>query len=490
MKSREHHVTAPEDRVPVAQKIAYGMGGVVTIMALNAVQILTGLVYVAGLGVSAIWIGWAQAFPRLWDAVIDPFIGNVSDNSRSRFGRRIPFLVIGGVLIGAAFALLWMVPREWSKTAMFGYFVVASLLFYTVVPLFAIPWGALGMEMSADYHERTKVFAYASFIGNVFAISTGYIYWLANLKIFGGDPVVGVKWVGLGMGVVLMGVALWCAFVCREGKLKQASTQQRVPIVQSFKDTYRNRTFLRLVAAFVLLIVAFQLVMGFSNFITIFYLYAGNTARASSLMAINGALWSVIALAGAFLMTWLSRRLGKRIAVLIGFGLIIGGNLTKIVCYDPHYPYLTMIPTAAISLGMVICFSLVNAMIADVCDEDELATGMRREGIYFAVYNWWWKVAMSIATVLSGYLLRLTGFIEGAPTESAATMFWVRAWEIGLPPLLCLVGAALLVKYPLTEQRAYEVKRLLDLRKTSGAAVTPGGLPGTGGATTLTDPAL
>ncbi len=472
----------------MAQKIAYGMGGVVTIVALNSVQILTGLVYIAGLGVSAIWIGWAQAFPRLWDAFIDPFIGNVSDNSRSRFGRRIPFLVIGGVLVGTAFALLWMVPRDWDKTAMFAYFVVASILFYTVVPVFAIPWGALGMEMSADYHERTKVFAYASFIGNVFAISTGYVYWLANLKVFGGDPVVGVKWVGLGLGVLLTAGALWCAFVCREGKLKQASTQPRVPIVKSFKATYRNRTFLRLVAAFVLLIVAFQLVMGFSNFITIFYLYGGNTARASTLMAINGALWSIIALAGAFLMTWLSRHFGKRIAVLIGFAFIIGGNLTKILCYNSHYPYLTMIPTAAISLGMVVCFSLVNAMIADVCDEDELATGFRREGIYFAVYNWWWKVAMSIATVLSGYLLRLTGFVEGAPTESDTTMFWVRAWEIGLPPLLCLAGAALLLRYPLTEQRAYEVKRLLELRKACGGGVE--GSPTTGGGTAIADPNL
>ena len=77
-----------------------------------------------------------------------------------------------------------------------------------------------------------------------------------------------------------------------------------------------------------------------------------------------------------------------------------------------------MFPTVCLSLGMVFAFSLVNAMIADICDEDELVTGIRREGIYFAVYNWWWKVAVSVATIISGYLQRYTGFVEGAKTQS------------------------------------------------------------------------
>lgn len=465
MSSHQHHATAPEDRIPVSQKIAYGMGAVVTIVAVNSVVQLTNLVYIVGLGVSAIWIGWASAFPRLWDAVIDPFLGNMSDNSRSRFGRRIPFLVIGGLLIGIAFALLWMVPRDWSKEWMFAYFVVTSLFFYTVVPIYAIPHGALGMEMTSDYHEKTNLFAYASFIGNVGALTLPWVYYLANRPFFGGDTVNGIKWVCLGMAVILTGAAMWCALACREGKLHQARAQARVPIVESFKTTYRNGTFVRLVTAFVLLIVAFQLVMGFNNYITIFYLFGGDTKAASSIMAYNGTLWAVTGLAGAFPMAWLSKHYGKRFTVIFALLLIIGGNLTKIICYNPAHPFLTMIPTVCLSLGMVIGFSLVNAMIADICDEDELASGIRREGIYFAVYNWWWKVAVSIATVLSGYLQRLTGFVEGAHTQSDATLFWLRAWEIGLPPTLCLVSVWLLFKYPLTEARAYEIKDLLKARQ-------------------------
>jgi len=468
--------TATADRVPRSQKIAYGLGAVVTIVAVNSVVQLTSLVYIVGLGISAIWIGYAQAFPRLWDAFVDPFLGNMSDNCRSRWGRRIPFLVVGGVLIGIAFWLLWAVPRDGSKEGMFAYFVVASFFFYTVVPIYAIPHGALGLEMTDDYHEKTSIFAYASFTGNIGALTLPWVYFLANRPLFGGDTVAGIKWVCLGMSVILTAAAMTCALVCKEGRLRQASMQARVPIVESFKATYRNGTFVRLVTAFVLLIVAFQLVMGFSNYIQIFYLFGGNTDAASQLMAHNGTLWAAIGIGGIFPMTWLSQRFGKRIAVLVGFALIIGGNLAKIVCYSRPFPYLTMIPTACLSLGMVICFSLVNAMIADICDEDELATGIRREGIYFAVYNWWWKVAVSIATVISGYLQRLIGFVEGAATQSDATLFWLRAWEIGLPPALCLVSVALLLKYPLTEARAYEIKALLEQRKippAPSAALSP-----------------
>ncbi len=469
MAKPQQRTTAAADRIPVTQKIAYGMGGVVTIVAVNSVGQLTSLVYVVGLGISAIWIGYAQALPRLWDAFVDPFMGNLSDNSRSRFGRRIPFLVVGGVLIGISFSLLWTVPRDWSQPAMFGYFVVASLFFYTVVPIYSIPHGALGLEMTDDYHEKTSLFAYYSFIGNVGAFTLPWIYYLANRPVFGGDSVAGIKWVCVGMSVILTVSALVCAAVCKEGKLKQTRTQEKIPVWESFKITYRNPVFIKLVVAYVLLIVGFQLVMGFSNFVSIFYIFNGDKDPASTLMAQNGTLWAAIGIAGVMPMAWLSRRFGKRFTVLFSFGIIILGNLSKIVCYDRAHPWLTFIPTICLSLGMVFCFSLVNSMISDICDEDEYATGIRREGIYFAVYNWWWKVAVSIASVASGYLLRLTGFTESMATQTEATMFWIRFWEIGLPPILCLVSVVLLFQYPLTEDRAYQIKALLAERKAKAA---------------------
>ena len=471
MPAKRRHVTAAADRLPLSQMVAYGMGAVVANVAVNSLVQLSSLVYVVGLGVSAVWIGYTQAIPRLWDAVADPFMGSLSDNCRSRFGRRIPFLVVGGALVGVAFAILWMVPRDWGRPAMFAYFVAASLFFYTTITVYTIPHGALGLELTGDYHEKTRLFAVTGFINNVAGFSLPWIYYLANRPVFHGDEVAGVRWVGMGMGLLLTCFALTCAFVCREPRLEHVRHQAKVPVLESFRVAWRNRTFVRLATAFVLLYTGFQLVMGFSNFISIYYLYGGDKEAASRLMAWNGTLWAVVGILGVFPMAWMSARMGKRATVIFAFIIISVGNLSKIVCYNPALPWLNLIPTALISLGMVFAFSIVYSMISDICDEDELATGVRREGVYSAVYAWLWKVAVSIASVANGYIIVLTGFNAGAVRQAASTLYWVRFWEIGLPPLLCVLGILLLRGYGLTEERAYVVKAALKAR--AGAAPAP-----------------
>jgi len=170
-------------------------------------------------------------------------------------------------------------------------------------------------------------------------------------------------------------------------------------------------------------------------------------------------------------MVWLSKRLGKKGTVILSFAVISLGNLLKVVCYNRAFPRLTFLPTICLSLGMVICFSLVNSMISDICDEEEARVGTRQEGVYFAVYNWWWKMGVSIASVTGGYLLRWTGFLEGVGTQTASVMFWIRFWEIGLPTALCVAGIFLLASYPLTEESAYETKALLAERKEAAVAL-------------------
>lgn len=470
MPPRQHFATAAADRIPLSQMIAYGMGAIVANLAVNALSQISALFYVVGLGISAVWIGYTQAIPRLWDAIADPIMGSISDNCRSRYGRRIPFLFWGGILVGIAFTLLWTVPRHWSKPEMFWYVVAASLFFYTTVTLYTIPHGALGLELTSDYHERTRLFAYVAFINNLTGFTLPWIYFLANRPIFHGDEVAGIKWVFAGMGLLLTVFALTCALVCKEPKARAAQAHAKVPLWASVKVAWSNRPFLLLIVAYVLLYIGFQLVMGFSNLIALFYLYNGDKAAGSVLMAGNGTLWAVVGLLGVFPMTWMSAHWGKRTTAIIAFLIISVGNLSKIICYDPKLPWLGLIPTALISLGMVISFSIIYSMIADICDEDECRTGVRREGVYSAVYAWTWKVAVAIGSVANGYLLKLTGFAPGAARQTAHTMYLVRFWEIGLPPVLCLIGIWFLSKYPITEARAYEVKALLKER----AGLAPG----------------
>ncbi len=464
MGVKRHHITAAEDRLPVSQKIGFGFGAVVAVIAFTSVNNLASLFFNIGLKLDPVLVGVAIALPRIWDAVTDPLIGFLSDNTRSRFGRRTPYVLVGGLLVGLLYAALWMVPRDWSQGAMFGYFMVMSLVFYTAMTVFDIPRNALGMEMANDYHERTRLFAYASFFANVAALAPPWFYWMANRNLFA-DEVSGLKWVGVVVGIALALCAVICASICKEPRMTEVQKQEKVKFWSSFLVTCRNRTFLWLLLIVVMVTIGFHLVGGFANYITIYYLYAGDKSAASTLLGVNGTLWAVTAIFGVFPMTWLASKIGKKFTVQL-FLLLMGiGNALKVVCYNPQMPYLTLIPTLMLSAGMLVLYSLAYSMLSDVCDEDELTTGKRREGSYVSIYGWWSKVGMSLAAIISGVLLKATQFDAELVVQSRETLYWIRAWEIGLPALLCFAGAVLLTKYPLTEARAYEVKDLLAKRR-------------------------
>lgn len=464
MDIKKHHITAKEDKVPVKQKIAYGLGAMSTNVAINSLGNYTMLIYNVGLGISPVLMGIAQFVPRLWDAVTDPLVGNLSDNTRSRFGRRIPYIFVGAIVLGITFALLWMAPRGWNEYATFGYFLVMSLLFFTAVTVFDVPRGALGYEMTNDYHERTRLFAYCSFIINIGAITTPWLYFIANLKIFN-DEVEGMRYVGLVMGCILTLGGVVCALVCKETKLEQARHQDRVKFWDSVVMTCKNRTFLWLLAVVVLVALGFYFVNGLTQYIIIYYVYGGDKAAGSVLIGWVGTLWALLSLPGVFLMTWVATRIGKSKTVMV-FLLVMGlGNTLKIFCYSQAHPYLILIPTASLSLGMLVLFSLVYAMLADICDEDEIVTGKRREGSYHAIYGWWFKVGIATGLLVAGFVLKATGFDSDLEVQTQFTLFWLRFCDIVLPSFVCICGALLLVKYPLTEKRAYEIKAILRERR-------------------------
>jgi GPH family glycoside/pentoside/hexuronide:cation symporter len=352
----------------------------------------------------------------------------------------------------------------------FVYLLIMSLMFYTAVTIYSVPHGALGFEMTEDYHERTRIFAWASFIGNVGAISSPWLYALARAEIFTNE-IQGIRFVCIGMGLILIISAVICAVTCREKNFHKIQKQQRVGLITSFKITLKNNTFIKLVIAFVLVIIGFQFVMGFSNFILIYYVFVGDKDAASVLMGWNGTVWAITGLVGVLPMSWISSKIGKKKTVIFSFSLLVIGQILKIVCYNQIYPWLTLIPTVLLSWGMVMCFSLVNSMNADICDEDELNTGTRREGSYFAVYGWWWKAAVSIAYVISGYLLQTTGYSADFGQQTVATLFWLRFWEIGLPAILSIIAIMVISRYPLTENRAYEIKELLKKGNNGGDTV-------------------
>ena len=426
MSTHQRRATAAEDRIPWNQLIAYGMGGLIPIALFNIAGQLMGLLGNISLGLSAFWLGTIMIIPRLWDAFSDPIMGHLSDNTRTRWGRRRPYILIGGIAVALSFVAMWWVPRGESVRALFpsetaynwfqlAFILGGLLIFFTACTVFEIPHGALGMEMSADYHERTRLFSAKSFLGNLFAMGTPWLILFAGLEFFkgpGGDIVDGMRYVSMIIAAVLIPMACWWFFTLKEPGFAIAKEQNKSAFWKDMRTTMTNKTFLSLVVIIFTLAMGFNFVSLFNYYITIFYLYGGDVVVAGPLLGIAGTVWAVTGVLAVFPLNWISKRWGKNKTLLIAILLMCAAQLSKIVCYNPELPYLVLIPTMLLSAGMLMFFTLGASMLGDVCDEDDLRTGTRSEGSYYSVYWWFIKLGTAFASFVTGALLVFTNFDE------------------------------------------------------------------------------
>jgi len=425
------HKTLPEDRISFTQMAAYGAGGIIPIALFNVAGILVGLMGNISLGLSAFWLGVILIIPRLWDALSDPIIGHLSDNTRTRWGRRRPYLLLGGIAVAISFVAIWWIPkgdmvRVWFPTEagfqwfQLSYILVTLLIFFTAVNIFEIPHGALGMEMTTDYHERTRLFSAKSFVGNLFAMSTPWLFALASLEVFkgpGGNEADGMRYVSILIAAVLIPLSFWWFFKLREPGFKKVSTQEKTPFWEDMKRTTRNKNFIMLTLTIFTLAMGFNFVSLLGSYIPIFYIFGGDKVAGATLLGINGTIWAITGVLSVFPLNWISPRLGKRKTLIIAISLMVLAQLSKIVCYNPAHPFLIIIPTVLLSAGMLFFFTLGSSMVGDICDEDELKTGHRSEGSFYSIFWWFIKMGTALASFVAGALIVFTLFDEVQVTK-------------------------------------------------------------------------
>lgn len=193
--------SSPSARLPVREKIAWGMGGFSDQVATNGLNSLFVPIYNIGFGMSSVLIGWAAAIPRLIDTLSDPVMGNISDNSRSRFGRRRPFVLAGAFLMALGFGLSYMASPYWGSAALFAFAVATGTFFYLMYTIFSVPYNALGLELTSDYDERADVQKYRMILAS--AASFG-VPWLYKICLSTGELV---------RGYIESGKSAWYGFV-------------------------------------------------------------------------------------------------------------------------------------------------------------------------------------------------------------------------------------------------------------------------------------
>ncbi|KAA3658750.1 MAG: MFS transporter [Calditrichaeota bacterium] len=481
MSAHIHHETAADDRVSNGQKFAYGLGAIVNNLLGGAIGFMS-IVLNVGLGINPALVGTLQAIPRLTDALTDPVMGYISDHTRSRFGRRRPYIFIGAILVGLTFALMWQLPEGHSEMFYFWFFLAGSILFYLFYTVFATPWVALGYEMTPDYHERTRLMAVMNFMGQFAWISLPWFYaFMENDRLFS-DSVEGARFLAIAIGIFVAVVGIMPALFCRE-RFAAADDEgrEKVPLLAGLKKnvleffkglmtTLKRKEFLKLCAGTFFLFNSIMLVGAFSSYITIFYVCGGDTDLGASYIGLYGTINSFSTLAAIAATTWISAKIGKRRTFMLATSVTMFGSLLKWFCYDPIAQWKVLIPSPFMAVGMGALFTLMGSMIADVCDLDELETGERREGMFGSIYWWMVKLGMALAFAASGYLLNATGFIvDLGGAQTSTTFFWMRLVDVCIPAVACGISIYAVASFKLTEQRSYEIRQELDQRHAVAA---------------------
>jgi len=438
-----HYDTAPEDRISFSHKVVYGMGGFVNNLLAAASGTMV-IVLNLGLGVSPFLVGLLGALPRLTDAFTDPLMGYISDHTRTKWGRRRPYIFVGAIAAGLIYALLWQLPEGKSESFYFWYFLLVSLVFYLAYTVFATPWVALGYELTPDYHERTRLMGVQNFFSQLAYIISPWFLLAMQFEPLFDDMISGAAGLAIAIGVVAAAMGVLPAIFLKEPFVTRLTGEaflrgvdagtpvnaeerrRRSPLgenmIKFFKGvaaTFRFRPFQKLCLATFLVFNGFMLISSFQAYVIIYYVFGGDKTAGAEYVGWSGTVQAIASFAIIIFVTWLATRIGKRRAFFVSTGISVVGYSLKWFCYDPDYPWLVLLPAPLMAFGLGGLFTLMGSMIADVVDLDERETNERREGMFGSIFWWVVKLGMAAALAGGGYLLEATGFevdLEGAQT--------------------------------------------------------------------------
>jgi len=470
--SRRLKKTADKDKVPIKEKALYGLGSPSMSITNNMVDAQIQQVLVYGMGMNPAMKSTIVMIFRMWDAFMDPLMGWITDNTRSRWGRRRPYLILGCILMALFMPFVWRFNEGWDIIWIAVWFTIGGILISTATTVYNIPYQSLKMEMTPDYHERTSVNVYSGIVIKLVGMVLPWIWAASQLSFFTGqspdeepNSLLGIRNLSLWFAGIIIILGVVPALVCKERYYHKASKQKREPFFRNLRMTFRSRPFMMMLL-FILFLQIEGLFFGMAGYIGTFYVWGGDTVKAAVLQGTAGTLSMVLGLASLPLFGYLARRFGKeRSLFLVVLGQIIMAA-SILVAYNPSYPWLMLIPwvfNGFLSAGL---WTIVPSMKADIIDDDELRTGERREGSFESVFSWVQKMAGTLFLGLSGFLVVLVGFdIELRENQEAGVfrnMIWLMA---AIPFVLSIIEAWIILKWPLTEKRMGEIRTELETRR-------------------------
>jgi GPH family glycoside/pentoside/hexuronide:cation symporter len=498
-------LTSLGDKVPFVQKFGYGLGCFIDMWGHWFYSTFAYLVFALYLGVRPAYVGVAVILNRVFDGVSDPLFGWLSDNTRTRMGRRRPYMLVGAVVAGLGLPLVVAVTPGWGSTHLLGhnipnyfwFMLASSAVYLPLVSCFNMPYQSLGFELTPDYNERTMVFSYKNIIQKApelglffcgqfisMAVWVGATYdnvgaklkllftttsaWSAASADAKPNILLGAQVFCCIAGVIMMLAGLGCFLIVREryyGKVVERK-QSKVSIKETLWQTLRCQPFRMQVMMNMAYSMGLSMTSTLGLTITLYYVCRGNLSVGNQWNFKMGVMGMILGFCGIPTFAFVAAKLGKTRAMASVFLSAIACFVASWWLYNPDVVWLQVFASGLIAFIGAGFWTLWGSMTADVVDYDELQGGRRREGSFASSNSWIIKLGMALGGGISFFILDWVGFdAKLGGMQTAHTIFMVRFLFVALPIVgLCLALVAL-ARFPLSAARMADIRAQLEARR-------------------------
>ncbi len=411
-------------------KLAYGFGSVAYGTKDAGLKYFLLLFYAQVIGMDARLVSLAILVALIFDAISDPIVGYWSDNFRSKWGRRHPFMYAAAIPVAVSYYFIWTPPTGWSDEALFWYIVVLAITIRTFITVYETPSTALAPELTADYDERSSILSFRYFFGWFGGNAMSVIAFVAIFPAFATAAITNGQFnqdayafYGL-MGSITIFVAILISAVGTHSyipRLRSAPPKRDMTLKMIFKEIYQTiagRSFFALFAASLLAFTASGLSAGLIFYFTTYFW----NFTPEQIGAVTFGVF-LSAFMGGALAPIVTRKIGKkRGALIVGLVAFIGAPLPIFLRLIDVLPengtpeiFWIVLIAQTIDVGLIICFQILAAsMMADLVEQGEASTGKRSEGMFFAAATFMRKFGEGFGIVIAGFVLSIVGVASGA----------------------------------------------------------------------------
>jgi GPH family glycoside/pentoside/hexuronide:cation symporter len=489
---------AEEDKVPFLSKLAYAAAGPVDVLGIWVLVSIAYQVFNMELKMPPTYVAIILMSLRLWDGVLDPIMGWISDNTRTKWGRRRPYIFVGAILAGLLYPLIWWFPTDLTTVQIMLWVIGFGILFYTFFTVWGIPYQSLLMEMTPDYNERTRVAEVRSYFQTVAGFVNGWIWWLSMLPVFWivvdgeavASPINGMRYISLIIGGLIVVLGILPAIFLKERYYESdvVQNQKKIKFITGIKETFNNRPFIILSLLTVFFLMGQAIFDGYGRYVGTYYVLGGDWGKGAVFAGYGTVVYTVFSLLFIPIFRRLSERVGKKKVLTIAIGLAIVSYATTwwtftpgdtwvvlnepfsifgfVIHEVPGKPWLMLLNTVFIGAGYAGLWLMLPSMQVDVVDYDELKTGERREGSFSSIYSWVLKLSFMVGFLISGPLLELTGFDASVGNLQPDYVYTnMRIGFLAIPLTALGIAMFLLQMFPITAQKAAEIRAQLEARR-------------------------